>query len=139
MSDSIEQGNTKKQRTIELRKKNQQELLIQQLEALPVIQIACEKSGISRATYYRWREDKIFSTQADNALRNGKLVVNDLAISQIIRKIKDGHFGASKYWLTHNDEAFRPKLAQSLISDENIEIEEIRKGYNEILKMMMKN
>ena len=33
------------------------ELIIEQLKKTPIVQIACEKSNVSRATYYRWREE----------------------------------------------------------------------------------
>ena len=47
-------------------------LLLEQFTKTPVIQVACEKTGIGRATYYRWRkEDEAFTTKADQALFEG--------------------------------------------------------------------
>ena len=40
------------------RQKKEKLLLIEQLSKYPVVQVACEKTGVSRATYYRWREKR---------------------------------------------------------------------------------
>lgn len=45
------------------------ELVIQQLKKTPIVQVSCEKVGIGRATFYRWKqEDQDFATMADEAL-----------------------------------------------------------------------
>ena len=33
------------------------ELLVEQLKKTPIVQVVCEKIGVSRASYYRWRKD----------------------------------------------------------------------------------
>ena len=61
-------------------------LLIEQLKKTPIVQIACEKVNVSRATLYRWKdEDPVFAKDVDDAIVDGHLMVNDLAESQLIR------------------------------------------------------
>ena len=50
-----------KDKTIRERMKKEKELIIKQLKKTPIVQLACEKTGVGRATYYRWRKvDKRF-------------------------------------------------------------------------------
>jgi len=85
--------------------------LMSELKSAPIIQIACQKSGISRATYYRWRkEDPVFRGQADQAIEQGVLFINDLAESQLISLIKDKNTTAIIFWLKHRHNSYTPKL-----------------------------
>lgn len=84
--------------------------ILDELIKQPVIEIACKRCGVARATYYRWIfEDLEFRNQARNALRMGKETVNDMAKSCVMKKISEGDLGAAKYWLSHNDPDFLPK------------------------------
>ena len=88
--------------------------MIKQLQAMPIVQIARERAGVSRPTYYRWRAiDTVFSRAADHAIESGRFLVNDMAESQLIRKIKEGDFQAIKYWLFHN----HPRYSKNYIHD----------------------
>lgn len=84
--------------------------IVRQLMATPIPQIACERAGVARATYYRWRaNDFIFARAADHALESGRFLVNDMAESQLIRKIKDGDGPSGRFWLTHNHPRYTKK------------------------------
>lgn len=84
--------------------------IIRQLQITPIPQIACERAGVSRATYYRWRtNDFIFSRAADHALESGRFLVNDMAESQLIRKAKNGDGSSIRYWLSHNHPRYSRK------------------------------
>ncbi|MHB8362759.1 MAG: phBC6A51 family helix-turn-helix protein [Patescibacteria group bacterium] len=97
--------------TIAKRQNKSKRLLLENLTKTPIVQIACEKSGIGRATYYRWREqDQDFSTEADKALENGILLINDMAESQLISAIKDRNITATQYWLKHHHSKYKNKL-----------------------------
>lgn len=86
-------------------------LLLEQLKKTPIIQIACEKLGIARATFYRWKtEDKLFAKAVDNAVLEGCLLVNDLAESQLIGAVKDRNLTAIMYWLRHHHKDYRNRL-----------------------------
>ncbi len=85
--------------------------LIEQLRKTPVIQIACEKVGVSRMTFYRWRrDDETFASEADEALADGKSLVNDLAESQLLSALKDGDPWSIQYWLRHHHAEYSNKL-----------------------------
>ncbi len=96
---------------IEARKSREQTVLLEQLRKVPIVSIACEKSGIGRATYYRWKkEDPDFSKAADDALAEGTYLVNDMAESQLLAAIRDNNLGAVMYWLKHRNPNYNNKL-----------------------------
>lgn len=86
-------------------------ILIEQLKKTPIVQIACEKAGVGRATYYRWRkEDAEFAQTSDQALLDGSLLVNDMAESQLMSAIKDKNMTAIIFWLKHHHPAYAAKV-----------------------------
>src|SRR3989344_7011466 len=90
--------------------KNKEQLL-EILKKTPIVQIACEKANISRATYYRWRKNNPKFTQAsDQALLDGNLLVNDMAESQMMSAIKDKNMTAIIFWLKHHHAAYATKV-----------------------------
>ena len=96
--------------------KNKQ-LLLDCLGKTPIIQIACEKAGVSRATYYRWRKENIeFAKTADEAITEGELFINDMSESQVISLIKDKNWPAISFWLRHH----HPKYANKIEVEANI-------------------
>lgn len=89
----------------------QKQLLLEQLKKTPIILVACEKTGISRPTYYRWRkESKQFSKVADEAISLGELLVTDLSESQLITLIKEKNFQAIQLWLRQHHPKYAAKL-----------------------------
>lgn len=97
--------------TIVKRQSKHKELLLEQLKKTPIVQIACEKVGISRASYYRWRkEDQEFAKQSDQALLDGSLLVNDIAESQLMSAIKDKNMTAIIFWLKHHHPAYATRV-----------------------------
>lgn len=97
--------------SIEKRQEKYKEQLLEQLKKTPVVHVACEKSGVGRATYYRWRkEDLGFAKRADEAVLEGSLLINDMAESQLISAIKDKNLGAITYWLKHHHPSYTTKV-----------------------------
>ena len=97
--------------TTEKRIDTNQKLLLEQFRKVPIVQSACEKLNIGRASYYRWKaENKEFSRLADEALLEGALLVNDWAESQILSAIRDVNLTATIYWLNHHHPAYTNKL-----------------------------
>lgn len=91
--------------------KEQKNKLIEQLKKTPIVQIACEKSGISRATYYRLRKgSKSFAQATDQAILHGSLFINDMAESQLITAIKERNLTAIIMWLKHHHPQYTTKL-----------------------------
>jgi transcriptional regulator of acetoin/glycerol metabolism len=49
-----------KESVIQERQKHEKNALIEALKEMPIVQIACKKAGVGRATYYRWlQEDQV--------------------------------------------------------------------------------
>lgn len=90
--------------------KNKQQV-IDQLKFNPIIQIACQKSGVSRATFYRWRsEDEDFKKQTETAIQDGVLLINDLAESQLLAAIKEQNLTAIIFWLKNHHGDYADKI-----------------------------
>lgn len=92
----------------------QKKKLVEQIRRTPIIQIACEKSGISRATYYRWKkDDPDFREKAEEALMDGESLINDMAESQLISAIRDQNMTAIIFWLKNHHKKYRNKVEVS--------------------------
>lgn len=89
----------------------QKKELLEKLKETPVVEVACRKIGIARATYYRWKiNDEKFSKEADLALEAGSALVNDMAESQLLTAIKDQNMTAIIFWLKHHHPAYATKV-----------------------------
>lgn len=92
-------------------KTNQKAELIKQLKKTPIVEVACKKLGIGRATYYRWKkDDSKFAEEAEFALDEGSQLVNDMAESQLINAIKEGNMTGIIFWLKNHHKQYSPKL-----------------------------
>ncbi|HBP50811.1 MAG: hypothetical protein US68_C0007G0017 [Candidatus Shapirobacteria bacterium GW2011_GWE1_38_10] len=106
--------------------------VIKCLKTTPIVQIACQQAGISRATYYRWRkENEKFRKKSNVVLGNGTNFINDLAESQLIKKIKEGNLTAIIFWLKHHHQAYREK--NIIINTSSHESSKVPFGVNFIL------
>lgn len=87
------------------------ELLLAQLKKIPIVQIACEKTGVGRSTYYYWRkQSKKFAAECDKALDEGVNMMNDMAESQIISAIRNGNMPAATFWLKHHHPGYESRV-----------------------------
>lgn len=97
--------------SVQKRIDSNKELLIEQLKKTPIVQVACEKVGIGRATYYRWhKEDEEFAKMADQAILDGNFLVNDMAESQLMSAIRDKNLTAIIFWLKHHHPSYATKV-----------------------------
>lgn len=93
------------------RQKIQKEELLAKLKETPVVEVACRKTGIARATYYRWKiSDDKFAKEADIALGEGSALVNDMAESQLLTAIKEQNMTAIIFWLKHHHSAYATRV-----------------------------
>lgn len=96
---------------IEVRQAEQKKLLVDQLKKTPIVQVACEKIGVGRATFYRWlKEDSEFAKLTNESIAEGNGLISDVAESQLANLIKSGNLGAISFWLKHRHPAYRNKL-----------------------------
>lgn len=94
------------------RQDKQKELVIEQLKKTPIIQIVCEKVGISRATFYRWKQDDlVFADALEHAIFMGVELVNDMAESQLLSAIRDQNMTAIIFWLKHRHRSYGTRVS----------------------------
>lgn len=112
-------------------------LFLENLKKVPIIQVACEKAGVSRATVYRWREkDKKFRKILDEALSQGEALINDMGESQLISLMKEKNFSAIRFWLNHRHDKFKERVEITTKSEEQEKLSpEQQKIVKEALKL----
>ncbi|MDD4931296.1 MAG: hypothetical protein PHG66_04115 [Candidatus Colwellbacteria bacterium] len=93
-------------------KKNKfQDQFLNELMKVPIVQVACEKTGLSRNSIYRWRkEDPAFAKKMDEAITEGVAFVNDMSESQLLVLIKEKNYPAISFWLRHRNVNYKDKL-----------------------------
>lgn len=83
---------------------------LRELEKTGNVYFSCQKTGISRATVYRWKDnDRDFRARLRKSLRCGRDNMNDIAEHVLGLKIKEKDTNAIKYWLSHNHPNYRLK------------------------------
>lgn len=97
-------------------------LLLEQLRKTPIVEAACQKVGISRMTFYRWRQDDAeFKKKAEEAMNDGQLLVNDVAEGQLISAVRDRNLSAITYWLRHHHPSYANTLqVKHALQDEEL-------------------
>lgn len=94
-----------------MKKNKYQNQFIDELKKVPIVQVACEKTGLSRNSVYRWRkEDKEFSKNMDDALVEGVALVNDMSESQLLTLIKEKNYSAISFWLRHRNDNYKERI-----------------------------
>lgn len=94
-----------------MKKNKAQDQFLEELAKVPIVQVACEKTGLSRNSVYRWRkEDKTFAKKMDEALKSGVAFVNDMSESQLLTLIKEKSYSAISFWLRHRNDNYKDKI-----------------------------
>ena len=94
-----------------MKKDKIQEMFLNHLRKVPIVQLACEKSGVSRNSIYRWKKEDIeFSKKMDDSIAEGEDIINDLTESQLLTLIKEKSWSAIRFWLKHRNSKFKDKL-----------------------------
>ena len=110
-----------------MKKDRIQPKLIKELEKVPIVSVACRRSGVSRNSFYRWcNEDPYFASLVNDALIEGEDFINDLSESQLITLIKEKKFSAIRFWLTHRHSKFK-KQEKEVFKNNNEDSEMILK------------
>ncbi len=127
--------NTKPKQTIKEASATKQlkEKVLELLKEVPLVTYACQKLNIPKSTFYKWKDiDLKFKEDVDLAINLGRSTVNDMAISQLMKKINDGETVAIIFWLKHNSPMFDKKIT--------LEIENKNDGYTkEELSVLVKS
>lgn len=96
-----------KRNAVSSRMEEEKRILLQQIERTPIVQVACEKAGIGRSTYYRWiADDGKFAKDSRDALARGIQSMNDMAESQLLKNVRDGNMSAIAFWLRSRHPAY---------------------------------
>lgn len=94
-----------------MKKNKLQETFFAELNKVPIVQVACEKTGVSRNSVYRWRkEDPEFAKKMDQAIADGVALVNDMSESQLLTLIMEKNYSAISFWLRHRNDNYKDKL-----------------------------
>lgn len=116
--------NDNQENVIALRQAKEKELILEQLKRIPIIQVACEKAGIARATFYRFRnDDPDFKRAVEEAITEGISFITDMSESQLITLIKEKNWPAISFWLKHHHPNYTNKLeivGNSLMAHEEL-------------------
>ena len=84
--------------------------LLKELAKSGNVYITCLKTGVDKATYYRWKkEDKRFHKFATAAERMGRSNKVDVAEHALMIRVNKGDMSAIKYVLSHLSDQYRPK------------------------------
>lgn len=119
---------TKAEKKIEDEKEKLKKAVVKQLRKTPLVQYACERTGVGRSTYYKWRaEDFVFARAAERAIEAGRFFVNDLAESKLLGQIKNDALPAITFWLRHN----HPKYAYNNHTINEHEVATVRPSLEE--------
>ncbi len=118
-----------------MKKNKYQNQFLEELARIPIIQVACEKTGLSRNSVYRWRkEDTSFTKRMDEALAEGVALVNDMSESQLLNLIKEKNWPAISFWLKHRNDNYKNKLEISTKEDS----EELTPAQAKVVKQALK-
>ncbi len=94
-----------------MKKNKVKDNFLAELRKIPIVQVACERIGISRNSVYRWKNtDEAFSDEMEKALAEGEALVNDLTENQLLTLIKEKEWSAISFWLRHRNPKFRDRV-----------------------------
>lgn len=94
-----------------MKKDKVKDAFLEQIRKVPIIQVACEKVGISRNSVYRWKnEDPEFEKELTKALEEGEALVNDMSENQLLVLIREKNWHAISFWLRKRNPKFKDKI-----------------------------
>lgn len=110
--------------------KNKQ-IILDQLKKSPIIEVACQKTGIARSTFYRWKTgSKAFAKKVDEALEEGTNLINEVAESMLISAIQDKNMSGIMFWLRNRHPEFKTRVEVTTKHEDK----ELTKEQKELIK-----
>lgn len=85
------------------------EKLLKEIEKSGNVYLSCMKTGIDKATFYRWKEDKEFRKRANEAVKRGRENNCEIAEHALMMNVKEKKMDAIKYVLSHQSKIYKPK------------------------------
>ncbi len=128
--------NDNQENVVTLRQAKEKELILEQLRRIPIIQVACEKAGVARATFYRLRnDDPNFKRAIEEAVGEGVAFITDMSESQLITLIKEKNWPAISFWLRHHHPNYTNKL--EIVGSSLVTYEELTPEQEKLVKRAM--
>lgn len=94
-----------------MKKRKFQNQFLDELRKVPIVQVAAEKTGLSRNSIYRWKkDDPEFAKKMDEAIEEGITYVNDMSETQLLQMIKEKNWSAISFWLKHRHDKYKTKV-----------------------------
>jgi hypothetical protein len=117
-------------------KKNKfQDQFLAELVKVPIVQVACEKTGLSRNSVYRWRkEDKEFLKKMDDALCRRRCSCKRYERKPVAHAHQGKELSAISFWLRHRNDNYKNKLEITTKEDG----EELTPSQAKIVKQALK-
>ena len=102
---------TNSNNVIDQNKAIEKKRVVDQLREMPIVEVACRRAGIGRATYYRWlKKDTEFARLCREALEHSTAAVSDIAEAKLITAIQEGNMTAISFWLRNRHTAYQTKV-----------------------------
>jgi len=96
------------------------EKLLKEIEKSGNVYLSCMKTGIDKATFYRWKkDDKQFNKKATEAVKRGRENNCELAEHALMLNVKEKKMDAIKYVLSHQSKIYKPKARKVIIEHSN--------------------
>lgn len=84
--------------------------LLKEISNYGNVYLSCLKTGVDKATYYRWKQqDKEFRKLANKAEKIGRDNMCDVAEHSLLKNVKDGNQRAIEYTLGNNSKRYKRK------------------------------
>lgn len=112
-----------------MKKLRLEQRLLEEIEKTENVSIACEKVGLSRQSFYRWKlTDPDFAEKVNLAMEMGNMSLCDLAQSKLVTNMNKGDQRAIEFHLKNRDPRYKPKKPDTLEDSKLKPIENIYHG-----------
>lgn len=116
-----------------IRRDANKQKVIEQLRLMPIVTVACKRSSVATATYYRWRnEDAQFEDDSDEAIRQGSLIVDDMVESQLLKGINEGVAVLIMYYLNNRHPRYQNTKVWQIRAEAERDKEEYYRGLQDV-------
>lgn len=123
-----------------VRIQTQKRVFLESVAKMGIVEIACQKTGISRATFNRWKADDVeFRRQVMDAMNKGSEIMDDVVESKFIQLIQQGEIQAILFYLKYRHHKYNArgaiqKMLMDQADDELIVTEDEQKRIDAALK-----